>query len=221
MVTKYFRFNMSDDNEDTHWGYATGSGEYSSENASLDKIPYDEATGIIRSWLKNCGAVTNTLEIDDAVARAFSKGSTSAVFRYDNGGKYRMTIETADNPITEWEDFKQFSENPIKESKFKSVESFGIHEFEQQIKLFLKEDIGLSDNGQLTKRSPEQDPKPNSFYSISESGSIQELRLEISTDGQYYDDIIMGQFIPCSRVSPRLNRCFQILFYVLKKCCRF
>jgi (p)ppGpp synthase/HD superfamily hydrolase len=105
MVTKYFRFNMSDDNEDTHWGYATGNGEYSSENASLNKIPYDEATGIIRSWLKNCGAITNTLEIDDAVARAFSKGSTSAVFHYDNGEKYRMTIETADNPVTEWEDF--------------------------------------------------------------------------------------------------------------------
>ena len=122
MVTKYFRFNMLDDDEDTRWGYATGSGEYSSENVSLDKIPYDEATGIIRSWLKNCGAITNTLEIDNAVASAFSKGSASAVFRYDNGEKYRMTIETADNPITEWEDFKQLSENVIKESKEKSYE---------------------------------------------------------------------------------------------------
>jgi len=122
MVTKYFRFNMLDDNEDTHWGYATGNGEYSSENASLDKIPYDEATGIIRSWLKNCGAITNTLEIDDAVARAFSKGSTSAVFRYDNGEKYRMTIETADNPVTEWEDFERLDENTLKESTAKSYE---------------------------------------------------------------------------------------------------
>lgn len=113
---------MSDDNEDTHWGYATGNGEYSSENVSLDKIPYDEATGIIRSWLKNCGAITNTLEIDSAVARAFSKGSTSAVFHYDNGEKYRMTIETADNPVTEWEDFKRLDENTIKESKEKSYE---------------------------------------------------------------------------------------------------
>lgn len=127
MVTKYFRFNMSDDNKDTHWGYATGSGEYSSENVSLDKIPYDEATGIIRSWLKNCGAITNTLEIDNAVASAFSKGSTSAVFRYDNGEKYRMTIETADNPVTEWEDFERLDENTIKESNtpkitFKTIE---------------------------------------------------------------------------------------------------
>ena len=122
MVTKYFRFNMSDDNEDTHWGYATGNGEYSSENVSLDKIPYDEATGVIRSWLKNCGAITNTLEIDDAVASAFSKGSTSAVFRYDNGEKYRMTIETADNPIAEWKDFERLDENTIKESKAKSYE---------------------------------------------------------------------------------------------------
>ena len=122
MVTKYFRFNMSDDNKDTHWGYATSNGEYSSENVSLDKIPYDEATGIIRSWLKNCGAITNTLEIDNAVASAFSKGSTSAVFRYDNGEKYRMTIETADNPVTEWEDFERLDENTIKESKEKSYE---------------------------------------------------------------------------------------------------
>ena len=99
MVTKYFRFNMSDDNEDTYWGYATGSGEYSSETVSLDKIPYDEATGIIRSWLKNCGAITNTLEIDNAVARAFSKGSTSAVSHYDNGEKYRMTIETDNREV--------------------------------------------------------------------------------------------------------------------------
>ena len=207
MVTKYFRFNMSDDNEDTYWGYATGSGEYSSETVSLDKIPYDEATGIIRSWLKNCGAITNTLEIDNAVARAFSKGSTSAVFHYDNGEKYRMTIETADNPVIEWEDFKRLDENTIKESKFKSVESFGIHEFEQQIRSFLKENIGLSDNGQLTKRSPEQDPKPNSFYSIPESGSIQGIRFEISTDGQYYDDIIIEIY----SAQPVPMGCYEIL----------
>jgi hypothetical protein len=103
---------MSDDNEDTLWGYATGSGEYigsDSEDVSLDlieKIPYDEASGVLRSWLKDCGAITNTLEIDDAVADAFSVGSTSAVFRYDNGDKYHMTIETADNPAAEWEDFE-------------------------------------------------------------------------------------------------------------------
>lgn len=120
MVTKYFRFNMSDDNKDTHWGYATGNGEYSSENVSLDKIPYDEATGIIRSWLKNCGAITNTLEIDNAVASAFSKGSTSVVFHYDNGEKYRMTIETADNPVTEWEDFERLDE-AWKKAKSKSL----------------------------------------------------------------------------------------------------
>lgn len=112
MQCKYFRFNMSDDNEDTLWGYATGSGEYigsDSEDVSLDlieKIPYDEASGVLRSWLKDCGAITNTLEIDDAVADAFSVGSTSAVFRYDNGDKYHMTIETADNPAAEWEDFE-------------------------------------------------------------------------------------------------------------------
>lgn len=118
MQCKYFRFNMSDDNEDTLWGYATGSGEYigsDSEDVSLDlieKIPYDEASGVLRSWLKDCGAITNTLEIDDAVADAFSVGSTSAVFRYDNGDKYHMTIETADNPVAEWEDFEDdFSED--------------------------------------------------------------------------------------------------------------
>lgn len=118
MVCKYFRFNMSDDNEDTLWGYATGSGEYigsDSEDVSLDmiqKIPYDEATNVLRSWLKDCGVVTNTDEIDDAVADAFSTGSTSAVFRYDDGEKYRMTIETADDPATEWEEFEDdFSED--------------------------------------------------------------------------------------------------------------
>lgn len=118
MKTKYFRFNMSDDNEDTLWGYATGSGEYigsDAEDVSLDmiqKIPYDEASGVLRSWLKDCGAITNTLEIDDAVADAFSVGSTSAVFRYDNGDKYNMTIETADDPAAEWEDFEDdFSED--------------------------------------------------------------------------------------------------------------
>lgn len=208
MVTKYFRFNMSDDNKDTHWGYATGSGEYSSETVSLDKIPYDEATGIIRSWLKNCGAITNTLEIDNAVASAFSKGSTSAVFHYDNGEKYRMTIETADNPVTEWEDFERLDESTIKESKFKSVESFGIYEFEQQIRSFLKEDIGLSDNEQLEKgSSTKQIPKPNSFYSIPESGSIQGIRFEISTDGQYYDDIIIEIY----SAAPAPMGCYEIL----------
>ena len=112
MVTKYFRFNMSDDREDILWGYATGSGEYigsDDEDVSLDmiqKIPYDEATGVLRSWLKNCETDTTTLEIDEAVAAAFSKGSTHAVFRYDDGEKYRMTIETADNPAAEWEDFE-------------------------------------------------------------------------------------------------------------------
>ena len=112
MVTKYFRFNMSDDREDILWGYATGSGEYigsDDEDVSLDmiqKIPYDEATGVLRSWLKNCETDTTTLETDEAVAAAFSKGSTHAVFRYDDGEKYRMTIETADNPAAEWEDFE-------------------------------------------------------------------------------------------------------------------
>lgn len=117
MQTKYFRFNMADDGEDTLWGYATGSGEYigsDSEDVSPDmiqKIPYDEATGVLRSWLKDCGAITNTLEIDDAVADAFSEGSTSAVFRYDDGEQYRMTIETADSP-SEWDDFDDdFSED--------------------------------------------------------------------------------------------------------------
>lgn len=41
MDCKYFRFNMSDDNEDTLWCYATGSGEYigsDSEDVSLDLI---------------------------------------------------------------------------------------------------------------------------------------------------------------------------------------
>lgn len=118
MQTKYFRFNMADDGEDTLWGYATGSGEYigsDSEDVSLDmiqKIPYDEATYVLRSWLKDCSVVTNTLEIDDAVANAFSVGSTSAVFRYDDGDNYHMTIETADNPAAEWEDFEDdFSED--------------------------------------------------------------------------------------------------------------
>lgn len=118
MQTKYFRFNMSDDREDILWGYATGSGEYigsDSEDVSLDmiqKIPYDEATGVLRSWLKQCETDTATLEIDEAVAAAFSKGSTHAVFRYDDGEKYKMTIETADDPATEWEEFEDdFSED--------------------------------------------------------------------------------------------------------------
>ena len=112
MVTKYFRFNMSDDREDILWGYATGSGEYIGSDAEdvlldmIQKISYDEATGVLRSWLKNCETDTTTLEIDEAVAAAFSKGSTHAVFRYDDGEKYRMTIETADNPAAEWEDFE-------------------------------------------------------------------------------------------------------------------
>ncbi len=118
MQTKYFRFNMSDDREDILWGYATGSGEYigsDSEDISPDmiqKIPYDEATGVLRSWLKQCETDTTTLEIDEAVAAAFSKGSTHAVFRYDDGEKYKMTIETADDPATEWEEFEDdFSED--------------------------------------------------------------------------------------------------------------
>ena len=118
MQTKYFRFNMSDDREDILWGYATGSGEYigsDAEDVSLNmiqKIPYDEATGVLRSWLKQCETDTTTLEIDEAVAAAFSKGSTHAVFRYDDGEKYRMTIETADNPVEEWEEFEDdFSED--------------------------------------------------------------------------------------------------------------
>ena len=98
-------------------------------------------------------------------------------------------------------------ENIIKESKFKSVESFRIHEFEQQIKSFLKEDVGLTDSGQLEKGSSKQMPKPNSFYSISESGSIQELRLEISTDGQYYDDIIIEIY----SAQPVPMGCYEIL----------
>lgn len=110
MQTKYFRFNMSDDREDILWGYATGRGQYIASNAEdvlpdmIQKIPYDEATGVLRSWLKNCETDTTTLEIDDAVAAAFSKGSTHAVFRYDDGEKYKMTIETADSP-SEWDDF--------------------------------------------------------------------------------------------------------------------
>lgn len=118
MQTKYFRFNMSDDREDILWGYATGSGEYigsDAEDVSLNmiqKIPYDEATGVLRSWLKQCETDTTTLEIDEAVAAAFSKGSTHAVFRYDDGEKYRMTIETVDDPATEWEEFEDdFSED--------------------------------------------------------------------------------------------------------------
>lgn len=113
MQTKYFRFNMCDDREDILWGYATGSGEYigsDAEDISLDmiqKIPYDEATGVLRSWLKQCETdTTTTLEIDEAVAAAFSKGSTHAVFYYDDGEKYKMTIETADDPATEWEEFE-------------------------------------------------------------------------------------------------------------------
>ena len=118
MQTKYFRFNMSDDREDILWGYATGRGQYigsDSEDISPDmiqKIPYDEATGVLRSWLKQCETDTTTLEIDEAVAAAFSKGSTHAVFRYDDGEKYKMTIETADDPATEWEEFEDdFSED--------------------------------------------------------------------------------------------------------------
>lgn len=127
MQTKYFRFNMSDDREDILWGYATGSGEYigsDAEDVSLDmiqKIPYDEATGVLRSWLKNCETDTTTLEIDEAVAAAFSKGSTNAVFRYDDGEKYRMTIETADDPTTEWEEFEDdFSEDTSVEADWQS-----------------------------------------------------------------------------------------------------
>ena len=110
MQTKYFRFNMSDDREDILWGYATGRGQYIASNAEdvlpdmIQKIPYDEATGVLRSWLKNCETDTTTLEVDDAVAAAFSKGSTHAVFHYDDGEKYKMTIETADSP-SEWDDF--------------------------------------------------------------------------------------------------------------------
>lgn len=117
MKTKYFRFNMSDDREDILWGYATGSGEYIGSDAEdvspdmIQKIPYDEATGVLRSWLKQCETDTTTLEIDEAVAAAFSKGSTHAVFRYDDGEKYKMTIETADDPATEWDDFDDFSED--------------------------------------------------------------------------------------------------------------
>ena len=117
MQTKYFRFNMSDDREDILWGYATGRGQYigsDAEDVSLDmiqKIPYDEATGVLRSWLKQCETDTTTLEIDEAVAAAFSKGSTHAVFSYDDGEKYKMTIETADDPVTEWDDFDDFSED--------------------------------------------------------------------------------------------------------------
>ena len=110
MQTKYFRFNMSDDREDILWGYATGRGQCIASNAEdvlpdmIQKIPYDEATGVLRSWLKQCETDTTTLEIDEAVAAAFSKGSTHAVFRYDDGEKYKMTIETADSP-SEWDDF--------------------------------------------------------------------------------------------------------------------
>lgn len=112
MDCKYFRFNMADDGEDRLWGYAIGSGDYvgsDSEDITLDviqKIPYDEAANVLRSWLKDCGAVTNTDEIDDAVADAFSVGSVSTTFIYEDGGSYEMTIEATDNPMAEWEEFE-------------------------------------------------------------------------------------------------------------------
>lgn len=127
MQTKYFRFNMSDDREDTLWGYATGRGQYIASDAEdvsldmIDTIAYDEATGVLRSWLKQCETDTTTLEIDEAVAAAFSKGSTHAVFHYDDGEKYKMTIETADDPATEWEDFEDdFSEDTSVEADWQS-----------------------------------------------------------------------------------------------------
>lgn len=109
METKYFRFNMADDGEDYLWGYATGSGEYvgsDSEDITLgtiQKISYDEAANVLRSWLNECGVVTNTDEIDDAVADAFSAGSISTTFVYEDGGSYEMTIEATDNPVAEWD----------------------------------------------------------------------------------------------------------------------
>lgn len=112
MQTKYFRFNMSDDREDTLWGYATGSGEFIGSDEGdisldmIDTIAYDEATYVLRSWLKDCEIVTDTLEIDEAVAKAFSKGSTVAVFHYGDGEKYRMTIETTNDPLVDWEELK-------------------------------------------------------------------------------------------------------------------
>lgn len=112
MEYKYFRFNLADDNEENLWGYAIGSGEFIGSDAGdisldmIDTIAYDEATGVLRSWLKDCGIITNTLEIDEAVAKAFSKGSTVAVFRYDDGDKYRMTIETTNNPLADWEEIE-------------------------------------------------------------------------------------------------------------------
>lgn len=125
MVYKYFRFNMADDREDTLWGYATGSGEFIGSDAGdisidkIDTIAYDEATGVLRSWLKACDVITNTLEIDEAVAKAFSKGSTVAVFSYDVGGeKYKMTIETTDNPLADWEEIEDgLDEGDVKKEK--------------------------------------------------------------------------------------------------------
>lgn len=123
MEYKYFRFNMADDREDTLWGYATGSGEFVGSDAGdisidkIDTIAYDEATGVLRSWLKACDVITNTLEIDEAVAKAFSKGSTVAVFRFDDGEKYRMTIETTNSPLTDWEELEDSLDGDVKEEK--------------------------------------------------------------------------------------------------------
>lgn len=120
MEYKYFRFNLADDNEENLWGYAIGSGEFIGSDAGdvsldmIDTIAYDEATGVLRSWLKDCGIITNTLEIDEAVAKAFSKGSTVAVFRYDDGDKYRMTIETTNNPLADWEELEDGLEEEAK-----------------------------------------------------------------------------------------------------------
>lgn len=71
--------------------------------------------------MKDCETDTTTLEIDEAVAAAFSKDSTHAVFHYDDGEKYKMTIETADDPVTEWEEFEDdFSEDTSVEADWQS-----------------------------------------------------------------------------------------------------
>lgn len=109
MEYKYFRFTMNDGSEGKRWGYSMGNGEYVSSDESIsfdaiDEIPYDEATGVLRSWLKKHGVVTNTIEIDTVVANAYSKGSASARFMYEDGGYCKITVETTSNPTVEWED---------------------------------------------------------------------------------------------------------------------
>lgn len=121
MEEKYFRFALSDDS-DTLWGYAVGGGKLitsDSEDITLNaikKVDVKTATTTLVSWLRHCDIEADYDYVARAVSRAFDKGQYDMEFDTWWEGYYeeysKCTLEAADNPSTDWEDFEDdFSED--------------------------------------------------------------------------------------------------------------